>query len=113
MRFGSTAKALAKCMLKHYRISECGMDTYGKPVSQCLANLPIFLHDPHTRLPFLGRRTASNPLEVGWGDLPAYTASHAHARQSFEDWKQISKAGFMHVLCVAKGHSMAILTLDF
>ena len=24
MRFGSTAKVLAKCMLKYYRISECG-----------------------------------------------------------------------------------------
>ena len=23
MRFGSTAKVLAKCMLKYYRISEC------------------------------------------------------------------------------------------
>ena len=24
MRFGSTAKVLAKCMLKYYKISECG-----------------------------------------------------------------------------------------
>ena len=39
MRFGSTAKVLAECMLKYYRISECMGNVAEKDMSYCRAVL--------------------------------------------------------------------------
>ena len=41
MRFGSTAKVLAKCMLKYYRISECE----GTRKRQCKWNVVLESHE--------------------------------------------------------------------